>query len=430
MHFDPYLRRRREFCSRMGNAVAVIPGARERIRSNDTEYEFRQHSDFFYLTGFLEPDAVLVLTGADHAVLFLRKSDRTQETWTGKRLGVDAAPAALHIDEAYPIEDIDARLPGLLAGTAELLYAFGDETFDRRVLAALDKARSSTRRAGRSPECTRNPALFLHEMRLRKEPEEIALLRQAAAITAEGHRAGVLAARPGAYEYQIQAEIECAYRRGGAVPAYTSIVAGGANATTLHYTANREQLRDGDLILVDSGAECGLYCSDVTRTWPVNGRFTGEQRAIYEIVLAAQNAAIEQLRPGNSSRAFHEAAVAEIAQGLRDLGLLHGSIDEIVEKERYREFYMHGTGHWLGLDVHDVGRYRNDDDTYRPLEPGMVTTVEPGIYVRADSDADDRFKGIGIRIEDDILVTADGYENLTAAIPRRIEEIERALAPA
>ena len=426
---QPFQRRRSHVLSRLGSdAVAVIPAARERARSGDTDYEFRQDSDFYYLTGFNEPDAVLVLA-AQHAqerdVLFLRARDRSQELWTGRRLGVDAASGHLAVEAAFAIDDLDARLPDLLVGARALYYALGkDESFDKRVHGALAQARSRTRRRSFAPEAIIDPGSILNEMRLRKDAVEVEQLRRAADISAEGHRAGMSGTRPGCYEYEIEALIEYAYQRNGATFAYPSIVASGDNATILHYNSNRDRLRDGDLLLVDSGAEYALYTSDVTRTWPANGRFTPEQRAIYEIVLVAQEAGIAQIRPGVPCRDFHRACVRVITEGLIDIGFLRGSVDENIETESYRDYYMHGSGHWLGLDVHDVGRYRDSDDADRLLEPGMVTTIEPGIYVHRDLECDERFKGIGVRIEDDILVTAGGNENLTAAIPKTVADLE------
>jgi Xaa-Pro aminopeptidase len=424
---EPYERRRARFLDAIKHGVAVIPAAREQLRSNDTEYEFRQDSDFFYLTGFGEPDAVLVVAPHhEHPVtLFLRPRDRAQEIWTGRRLGVEAARARLGVDAAYDVAELDSRLPEYLYGAQRLYFELGrDEESDRRVKQSLQTAHTRARRKGRAPEEIAELSTVLHEMRLFKEPYELDVMRRAAALSQAGHRAGMAATRPDRYEYEIEAAIEFEYARGGGTFAYPSIVASGDNATILHYNTNRDRLRDGALLLVDSGAEYELYTSDVTRTWPVNGRFTPEQRAIYEIVLEAQEAGIARVRPGVACREFHNACVRVLTEGLIDAGLLKGSVDENIETERYRDFYMHGSGHWLGLDVHDVGRYRTSNDEYRPFEPGMVTTVEPGLYVHRDLDCDERFKGIGVRIEDDILVTPDGNENLTAAIPKRINEIE------
>ncbi len=424
-----YEERRAALASRIGDGVAVIPSATLRIRNNDAEYEFRQNSDFFYLTGFNEPDAVLVIAPnrkTERVIMFLRTRDRSAEIWTGKRLGVEAAPEQLGIETAYPIDEFDRRLPDYFVGSAQAFYSIGrDEVFDRRVMAALAEARHRVRRGGTAPTSFVEPGTITHEMRLFKSEAEIETLRQAAAITRLGHIAGMRATHPGMPEYELEALIEYTYRRHGAQDvAYSSIVAGADNATILHYNTNREILADGALVLVDSAAELDCYAADVTRTWPVNGRFTSEQRAIYEIVLAAQKASIAQVRPGNSFRAYHDASVRVITEGLIDLGLIEGPLDTAIEQERYTGYFMHNTGHWLGLDVHDVGRYRDENDRYRPLAPGMVMTVEPGIYVHRDLACDERFKGIGVRIEDDILCGADGPVNLSPDIPREIDEIE------
>ena len=414
---------------RFAGGVAVIPAAQEIIRSNDSEFPFRQNSDFFYLTGFDEPDAVLVLA-PDHrehnVYLFLRERDREMEIWNGRRLGVERAAAALGVDIAFSIGALADVLPDLLTNVETLYFALGaNPRADGIVRGALERARGLTRRKGFIPDAIVDPSSVLHGLRQVKEATEIATLRRAAAITARGHIAAMKATRPGLFEYEVQAALEYEFRRGGAQSvAYESIVAAGDNATILHYRNSRDRMNDGDLLLIDAACELDYYATDVTRTWPVNGRFSAEQRAIYDIVLRAQEAAIAAVQPGAAQRDFHHAAVRTIAEGLVDVGLLSGSVDEIVETERYRDFYMHGTGHWLGIDVHDVGRYRDPSDEPIRLEPGMVTTIEPGIYVHRDRDCNERFKGIGIRIEDDILVTADGNENLTAAVPKSMNEIE------
>ena len=426
---QPYNERRNRALEGFEGGVAVIPSAQTILRNNDTEYEFRQDSDFFYLTGLEEPDAVLVLApkhGEHCSVLFLRDRNRALEIWNGKRLGVEAAVSALGVDAAYPIGELEQRLPQLMAGAHTLWYDLGKrDAMDRTMLAALDSARTATRRKGAAPHAIAQASSVLHPLRLIKSQDEVVKMRRAAEITALGHLAGMRVTRPGIYEYEVEAAIEYEYRRSGAQrEAYESIVGGGDNATILHYTCNRDQLADGTLVLVDSGCEFEYYASDVTRTWPVNGRFSPEQRAIYEIVLAAQAAAIKEIAPERPQSAFHQAAIRTITEGLIDLGLLNGNVDENIEKERYRDYYMHGTGHWIGLDVHDVGRYRNEEGEAVLFEPGMAITVEPGIYVHRDLICDERFKGIGVRIEDDILVTKDGHENLTATIPKEIDELE------
>jgi Xaa-Pro aminopeptidase len=426
---DPYDQRRKRLAEEIAGGVAIIPAAKTLLRNNDTSYAFRQDSDFYYLTGFDEPDALLVVAPQhpDHAsVLFLRPNDREREIWDGARLGVGRASEALGVDAAFPIAELAERLPEYLIDSQVLYYATGrDSELDRLVHAALEAARGRTRQKGRTPRTFADPGVAVHQMRLIKSDREIATLRRAAGITRQGFLAGMRATRPGRFEYEIEALIEAEYHRNGAQNvAYESIVGSGDNATTLHYVANRARLEPGALLLVDSGCELDYYATDVTRTWPVDGRFTPEQRAIYDLVLAAQESAIAQVRPGVRRNEFHDAAIRTVTEGLLDLGLLTGSLDENVEEKHYRKYFMHGTGHWLGLDVHDVGDYRDDEDEPVRLRPGMVTTVEPGIYVRRDLDCSERFKGIGVRIEDDIIVTLDGNENLTSAIPKHADELE------
>lgn len=427
---NSFAQRRARVLERLGDGAMILPAAVHALRNNDTEYEYRPDSDLYYLTGFAEPEAVLVLAPqhpGEHVVLFLRPRDRSLEAWSGKRLGVEEAPNMLGIDAAYPIEELSRRLPEYLVGASRAFAKLGtNEAFDRTIHAAVDVARARTRRGGIAPSAYVDPGTILHELRLIKDAGEIETMRRAAAITRLGHIAGMRATRPGLHEYQLEAIIESTYRMHGAQDvAYPSIVAGGDRATILHYNTNRETLRDGELVLVDSAAELDLYASDVTRTWPVNGRFSAEQRAIYEIVLAAQKAAIEQVRPGAHVRSAHEAAVRVLTEGLIDLGLISGALDDAIATEAYRPFYMHATGHWIGLDVHDVGAYvLPDGQTRRPLEPGMAVTVEPGLYIASDLECDPRFKGIGVRIEDDILCGAEGPENLSPGIPKEIDEIE------
>jgi Xaa-Pro aminopeptidase len=424
-----YSARRAAALEAFRGGAAVIPSAHVLPRSSDTDFPFRQNSDFFYLTGFDEPDAILVLAPEhpDHrSVLFLRRLDRTKEIWNGRRLGVERAVETLGVDAAFPIDEFADRLPEYLRGAEMLHYTLGgDEAADRTIHQSIATARARTRNGGKAPVAIADPGLPLHEMRSIKSADEIATLRRAAAITKAGHEAAMRATQPGLYEYELRALMEYEYQAAGARGvAYESIVAAGDNATILHYVTCRDLLEPGTLLLVDSGCELDYYASDVTRTWPVDGRFTPEQRAIYDIVLAAQEASCAEVRPGNPRNAFHEVAVRTIVAGLIDVGLLSGSVDENIQTERYRDYYMHGTGHWLGLDVHDAGRYRDDADQPVAFREGMVTTVEPGIYVHRDLDCDQRFAGIGVRIEDDLLVTADGHENLTAAIPKQIDELE------
>ncbi|MBV8147995.1 MAG: aminopeptidase P N-terminal domain-containing protein [Candidatus Eremiobacteraeota bacterium] len=430
---QPYDERRERVLTAVADGVAIIPSARTLLRNNDTPYPYRQNSDFFYLTGFNEPEAVLVLApenDGQRSALFLRERDPERELWDGARVGVERAPAALGVDAAFPISELSERLPALLLGTSTIHYAVGrDEAMDRMIHGALEAARDSGRSKGKIPQRFADPALVLHSMRLIKSDGEIAQLRDAVEITRRGFLAAMRATKAGAFEYEIQAVLEAEYRAAGAQNvAYESIVAGGGNATTLHYVANRDRLVAGELILIDSGCELNCYATDVTRTWPVEGCFNPEQRAIYQLVLAAQNSAIDQVKPGIRRNAFHDAAVATITEGLIDLGLLTGTFEENVEEKRYRQFFMHGTGHWLGLDVHDAGNYRDENDQPICFAPGMVTTVEPGVYIKENLDVPSRFKGIGVRIEDDVLVTHDGNEILTATIPKQIEDLEAVLS--
>ncbi len=427
---QPYSSRRTALLSKLQDGVAIIPSAAQTLRNNDTEHPFRQNSDFFYLTGFSEPDAILLLApqrDGERAILFLRPRDRAMEIWNGKRLGVESAPSGLAIDAAFDISEFASRLPDFLVGADQLHYRLGsDERLDRQILESVNSARHRVRRGGKAPQTFLDPGAIIHEMRLFKTSQEIEVMRRAGAITSLGHTAGMRATRPGMSEFELEAIIEYQYFMNGAQDvAYPSIVASGDNATILHYNTNRGALRGGDLVLVDSGAELDLYAADVTRTWPVNGTFTAEQRAIYEIVLSAQKAGIEKVRPGNAYSDYHETAVRVIVEGLLEIGLLHGSPEENITTEKYRDYYMHNTGHWIGLDVHDVGRYKDtSSDTYRTLEPGMVMTVEPGIYVHRDLNCDESFKGIGVRIEDDIHCTLEGPDNLTESIPKEIVELE------
>jgi Xaa-Pro aminopeptidase len=422
-------------------AAAVVPTATHKVRNHDSEYRFRPDSDFWYLTGFAEPEAVLVLlprstraakNGAEAAgdpketILFLRDKDRERETWTGRRLGVAAAASTLGVDEARPIERLWSDLPALLQNYERIVYRTGiDGARDQRVLDTITKLRWNARGMIVPPLETMDVAPFCHELRLKKSAAEIETMRRAAQVSREAHVQAMKKARPGVGENEIDALIDYTFRRLGSTgAAYTNIVAGGANACILHYVENNRPLRDGDLVLIDAGAEWDFYASDVTRTFPVNGRFDPAQRAVYEIVLAAQLAAIDHVRPGVTFVSVHERALEVLCAGLVRLGLLAGTAKEVIEKEAYKRFYMHRTSHWLGLDVHDCGAYVRDGSS-RMLEPGMVLTVEPGLYIAEDDDTvDARWRGIGVRIEDDVLVTASGHDVLTAGIPKRIEEIE------
>jgi Xaa-Pro aminopeptidase len=421
-------------------AAAVVPTGALKIRNHDTEYRFRPRSDFYWLTGFREPDAVLVLVPGhepEKSVLFLNEKDREAETWTGRRLGVEAAPLALGVDCAYPIGELWQRLGELLPGHARVVHGFGeDPAFDQELLAAVTAMQRRARGPGPVPRQWVEPALLLHELRLRKDADELERMRAAARVTAEAHRALMRALRPGVNEGELDALLEYTFRRrGGTGAAYGNIVAGGERACILHYRENDRPLAAGELCLVDAGCEWDFYASDVTRTYPVGGRFGPEQRELYELVLRAQAAAIARVRPGATQNEVHDAALEVLVDGLLSLGLLTGTRAQVLEQHAYRRFYMHRTGHWLGLDVHDCGLYSLDGRA-RPFEAGMVTTVEPGLYVSADDETvEPRWRGIGIRIEDDLLVTAGGHELLTADIPKAADEIEalcrgEALAPA
>lgn len=415
----------------LGDAVLVLPSAPTALRNNDVEHEYRQSSDLFYLTGFEEPDSVLVLSGRDEGyTLFVRRRDPEREIWDGRRAGVEGAVEIYGADRAYPIEELDARLVDLLENVTRVHYRLGErKDFDARFLDVLDRVRARGRSGSDWPTEIVDPRVLLHEARLKKSEYELSRMRRAAEISAEAHRAAMAACRPGMYEYEIEGVLLHAFKRGGSQRvAYGAIVGSGANATILHYRENDRRMNDGELLLIDAGAEFEYYAADITRTFPVNGRFSPEQKALYQIVLDAQLAAIEQSRPGRTLDEVHEAAARVIAAGLVELGFLSGSVDEILEQKRLRPYFMHRTSHWLGMDVHDVGRYYQAKKP-RPLEPGMVITVEPGIYVAEDDEhAPPAFRGIGIRIEDDVAITAGDPDVLTAGAPKTIEEVEAACA--
>ncbi|MDO6461763.1 Xaa-Pro aminopeptidase [Granulosicoccaceae sp. 1_MG-2023] len=427
-----FARRRRSLMRTMGNgAIAIIPAARETLRNGDADYPYRQNSDFYYLSGFHEPEAVIVLIpGRKQAefILFCRERDPLQETWHGRRLGVERAPEALGADDAFPISDIDDIMPGLIEGRERVYYTIGvDPTFDSRVLGWINRVRATVRSGSHVPAEFVALDYHLHEMRLFKSRSELATMRRAAKLTAQGQKRGMQACRPGMYEYELEAELVHEYRRNGAVHSFLPIVGGGENGCILHYTENQDALRDGDLVLIDTGAEVDCYAGDVTRTYPVNGKFSEAQREVYQIVLDAQLAAIDCVRPGNHWNMPHEAAVKVITQGLVKLGLLKGKVATLIKEEAYRKFYMHRTGHWLGLDVHDVGEYKVDGQ-WRQLEPGMVVTVEPGLYITSGKGIPAKYENIGIRIEDDVAVTKDGPEVLSKDAPKTIDEIEAVMA--
>lgn len=432
----PFVDRRRRLLAQMraaGGGIAVLSTAPQAERNHDAEYPYRHDSDFYYLTGFIEPEAWLVLVAGatDRAILFCRAKNPEHEIWEGFRCGPDEAIARYGLDEAYAIDQLDTLLPALLLDQPMLYRPFAATgSAERKLRRWLAQAEQQGRGRRRPPAHIRDLRPVLAEMRVIKDASEIATMRQAARISAGAHARAMRAARPGLHEYQLEAELLYEFRRHGAqAPAYPSIVAAGANACILHYAAGDTVLRDGDLVLIDAGCEYDSYASDITRTFPANGRFTGPQRALYDLTVAAQQAAVQATAPGRCWNDSHEAAVRVLAQGMLDEGLLQGSLDGVLDSGAHTQFYMHRTGHWLGLDVHDVGDYRQGalSDAERPwrtLEAGMVLTVEPGIYVRAADDVPEPFWNIGIRIEDDALVTAEGCELLTRGVPVDAKEIE------
>jgi Xaa-Pro aminopeptidase len=425
-------RRRQRLMKAMGNGVALFPAAPEAVRSGDVLHRYRQDSDFFYLTGFPEPGAYAVLTpGSDTPyTLYVQPRDPDKERWTGRRAGERGAKTRYGADAAHPAERFFADLPGLLQGHDQVFLRLGaDPALDEAVIRHVAAFRARTRAGVRGPTRIVDPAPLMGEFRLRKDAEELALLQRAVDITAEGHLAAMRAARPGLMEFEVEAEVEYRFRKGGASgPAYPTICGGGVNATILHYIENDRPLKRGDLMLLDAGAEYLGYAGDVTRTVPVSGRFSSAQRALYEIVLGAQRAALRRVRPGATLETVHKAAVRHLTDGLLCLGLLSGRLDALIKKEAYKRFYMHRTSHWLGLDVHDAGRYDTTDGAARPLEPGMVLTVEPGLYVDGGSDVPRVLRHQGIRIEDDVLVTATGHRVLSAAVPKDVDAIEHVMA--
>jgi Xaa-Pro aminopeptidase len=427
-HLSDFERRRRELMQLMGSGVAVFPTAPEATRNGDVLYPFRPDSDFYYLTHFPEPAAVAVLVPGrpqGEFILFCRERNSEQETWTGRRRGLDGAVQDYGADDAFPIDDIAEILPGLLEDQDRIYCNMGRYLdFDNRLLQWVNEIRTKVRTGINAPGEIIDVGHILHELRLVKRKEEIQMMKRAARVSAAAHCRAMRACCPDKNELEIESELEYEFRKGGAhAPAYPSIVAGGANACILHYTENCDRLLDGDLLLIDAGAEIDCYASDITRTFPINGHYSGEQRALYDVVLLAQEAAIDQIQPGITWNQPHEVAVRVLTEGLVDLGLLVGPIDALIEDQKYRRFYMHRTGHWLGMDVHDVGDYKVGGK-WRVLEPGMTLTVEPGLYVTPGDDVDARWHNLGIRIEDDVLVTRKGCEILTADVPKRPEEIE------
>ena len=428
-----YIKRRQNLASNLPpNSVAIIPAAKEVLRNGDADYRFRQQSDFYYLTGFQEPDAVLMVFSIPtvQSILFTRPRNPGEEQWQGKRLGPEAACATLGVDQAYSITELDAQLPQLLLDKNTIVYAIGQEmSWDRRLIKALKQSKQQVRAGRTAPESLLDLSPILGELRLIKSPEEIHCMREAARITVAAHQRAMRACKHAKFEYELEAELMYEFTREGCrAPAYDSIVASGNNACTLHYTANDGLLAPGELVLIDAGAEFSCYAADVTRTFPVSGQFTAPQRAIYELVLAAQRAGIAAIRPGVPWDTMQKTIVTVLTQGLVDLQIMKGRVADLIETQAYKPFYMHNSGHWLGLDVHDCGRYRIPAGTWRDLEPGMVLTVEPGIYIsHGMPGVDPRWWGIGIRIEDDILVTEQGHDNLTGALQTDPSEIEACL---
>ncbi len=427
MSIHPYIERRRHLIELMRQGIAIIPTAPEIMRNADTHYAYRHDSSFYYLSGFAEPEAVLVLVAADtpKSILFCREKNLEREIWDGHRHGPDAAREQFGFDEAYPITQLDEKLVELLANQPALYCPLGAEVgWDQHILRIRSAVQEKSRSGIQAPDQIQDVRSLLGEMRLFKDEHELGIMRRAAEISTSAHRRAMQFTRPGKYEYEIEAELLhefCAH--GARHPAYTSIVAGGANACVLHYVGNNTQLKDGDLLLIDAGCELDSYASDITRTFPINGKFSGPQRDVYQLVLDAQFAAIESAKSGNSWIAPHDAALNVLAKGFIDLKLCSGSVDEVLESESYKKFYMHRTGHWLGMDVHDVGNYKTGD-SWRTLQPGMVLTVEPGCYIRPSDDVPQAFWNIGIRIEDDVAINDDGNEVLTSAAPKAMADIE------
>jgi Xaa-Pro aminopeptidase len=429
---NEFTQRRNKLIQTMGDGIAIIPTAAEAVRNRDSHYPYRFDSYFYYLSAFKEPEAVLVLiAGAKpKSILFCRDKDLEREIWDGFRFGPEAAKTEFGFDEAYSITQLDELLPKLMANQAKLFYSLGaDCHWDGKVAGYLNQLREQARTGVSAPDEIADVRKLVDEMRLIKSPYELDIMRSSANIAAAAHLRAMQKTKVGKMEYEIEAEfLHEFYRKGAQAPAYTSIVAGGANACTLHYNFNNAVLSDGDLLLIDAGCELDGYASDITRTFPVNGKFSAPQKDLYELVLASQFAAIEQANTQNHWNAPHEAALNVLVDGFIHYGLCTGTRDEVLENGSYRQFYMHRTGHWLGLDVHDAGEYKTKIGDWRTLQVGNVLTVEPGCYVRPADNVPEHFWNIGIRIEDDVLVTADGCEVLTHAAPKTVDDIERVMA--
>jgi Xaa-Pro aminopeptidase len=430
-----YRQRRQQLMEKIGNGTAIFRSAPMAVMHHDVEYNYRQDSDFYYLTGFNEPEAVAVFAPhhEEHQfILFVQPKDPEKETWTGYRCGVEAAKESYGADEAYPITELNEHLLKYLVNADRIYYHLGrDRKFNEQILGYWQRLIALYQKNARVPTAIEDTKPLTHPMRLVKSPDEIAMMRKATAISAQAHNRAREFARPGIYEYQVAAEIEHTFRlEGGMGVAYPSIVASGANSCVLHYIENDRALEDNELLLIDAGCCYGYYNGDITRTFPVGGKFTPEQKTLYELVLEAQLKAIEQVQPGNPYNLFHDTAVSVLVDGLVELGLLVGDKEEIIKEEKYKPFYMHRTGHWLGLDVHDAGIYKHNEETWQILQPGQILTVEPGLYispyikpVEGQPEIPDRWKGIGIRIEDDVLLTPNGHDVLTADVPKSVSAI-------
>jgi Xaa-Pro aminopeptidase len=427
-----HARHRKQLMRMVGETgIAILPAAPVRTRNRDVDYPYRQDSDFFFLSGFTEPEAVIVLVpGRKHGeyVLFCRDKDPKQEVWHGRRCGPDCAKEQFLVDDAFPIDDIDEILPGLMEHCERVYYTMGlDLQFDKQVMDWVNSLRKTARSGTHVPYEFVSLDYLLHDMRLFKNRDEIRLMKKAAAISSVAHKRAMRFCKPGVYEYQLDAEIIHEFQMNGAGWAYPSIVGGGANGCILHYTENNEVLKDGDLVLIDAGAEYGGFDADITRTFPVNGKYSVPQKEIYELVLAANVGAIKKVKPGNHWNDPHNEAVKILTKGMIELGLLKGTMAKLIKDETYKKYYMHRTGHWLGMDVHDVGDYKVDDE-WRLLEAGMVLTIEPGLYIPHGSRGAKRWWDIGVRVEDDVVVTKTGCEVLSAAAPKTVEEIESLMA--
>ena len=432
-----YRQRRDALMSKIGSGTAIFRSAPMAVMHNDVEYAYRQDSDFFYLTGLNEAEAVAVLAPHhdEHKfILFVQPKDITKEVWSGYVTGVDAAKEKYGADEAYPINELNEKLPQYLLNADKIYYRLGrDKSFNETILTHYQRLLRTYPKRGFGPTAIQDTCTILHGMRMVKSESELELMRKAADIAVEAHNLALEMAKPGVYEYEIQAEMERIFRKHGALgPAYPSIVASGANSCILHYIENNRQMQDGDLLLIDAGCSYDYYNSDITRTFPVGGKFTDEQKILYELVLDAQKQAIAQIKPGNAYNLIHDTALRVLVEGMVELGILKGEVDKLIEEEKYKPYYMHRTGHWLGLDVHDVGVYQHGKDNPLILQPGQILTVEPGIYIVPEAkpaeeqpQVDRKWMGIGIRIEDDVLVTESGCEVLTKGVDKEVEDMER-----